>query len=231
MTSETKTNVPVVIVTGATGNLGQAVVALLECQGKRVISVSRTQVLAAGDVLAEVDLGRYDTVQSAFARIAERFGSIDAVVHTVGIYRGGSTLLDTSTEDFTALFDTNVISTANVLRAALSVMLPARRGRAAVVASGDALAGAAGRSAYAASKGAQLRLVESAAEEVRGRGIGINAVLPGTMDTPQNRASMPNADRSGWVSLESVAEVLSYLVSPAASAIHGEAIRLGRANP
>ena len=86
---------------------------------------------------------------------------------------------------------------------------------------------AAGNSAYGASKAAQLRMIESAAAELRGQGVTLNAVLPTTMDTPQNRAAMPTADRSSWLSLAAVAEVLVFLVSPAASAIHGQAIALG----
>jgi NAD(P)-dependent dehydrogenase (short-subunit alcohol dehydrogenase family) len=228
MTNQMKATGSVIIVTGASGNLGGAVIAQLAATGARVVAVERTRVLYGDDVLAPIDLGRADVVQSAFASVAERLGGIDGVVHTVGVYQGGRSLLDTSTEDFTSLFQTNVVATANVLRAAIGVMLPQRRGQIAVVASADALSGAASRSAYSASKGAQLRVVESAAQEVRGHGITLNAVLPGTMDTPQNRAAQPNADRASWLSLDAVAQVLAYLVSPSAAAIHGEAIRLGR---
>lgn len=229
--SATKQDIPGVglaVVTGATGNLGRAVIARLERMGTRVIAVERSQVRHAGESIAEIDLGQYPSAQAAFARMVDRFGRLDAVVHTVGTYRGGSPLLETPSEDFKALFETNVIATAHVLRAALSVMLPVRYGRIAVVGSTAALTGTAGQSAYAASKAAQLRLIESAAHEARDSGVAINVVLPTTMDTPENRAAMPKADRSRWLSLDAVAEVLAYLVSPAASAIHGEAIRLGQ---
>jgi NAD(P)-dependent dehydrogenase (short-subunit alcohol dehydrogenase family) len=228
MTTETNASAPVIIVTGASGNLGGAVITQLVAQGARVVAVERARVRYGDAVLASIDLGSAELVSSAFASVAARLGGIDAVVHTVGVYQGGKSLLDTSAEDFTALFQTNVVATANVLRAALSVMLPQRRGQIAVVASADALSGAADRSAYSASKGAQLRLVESAAEEVRGRGITVNALLPTTLDTPQNRAAQPTADRSRWLPLADVANVLAYLVSPSAAAIHGESIRLGR---
>jgi NAD(P)-dependent dehydrogenase (short-subunit alcohol dehydrogenase family) len=228
MTSEARSSAPVIIVTGASGNLGGAVITRLVATGARVVAVERARVRYGDDVLAPIDLGRAELVQSAFASVAERLGGLDGIVHTVGVYQGGRSLLDTTTEDFTSLFQTNVVATANILHAALAVMLPQRRGQIAVVASADALSGAASRSAYSASKGAQLRVVESAAEEVRGRGITLNAVLPGTMDTPQNRAAQPTADRSSWLSLDAVAQVLVYLVSPSAAAIHGEAIRLGR---
>jgi NAD(P)-dependent dehydrogenase (short-subunit alcohol dehydrogenase family) len=228
MASETTMGAPVVIVTGATGNLGGTVLARLKAAGARAVAVERPLVRYGDESLGELDLAQPESVTGLFARIVERFGRIDAVIHTVGAYRGGRALLETSSEDFNALFQTNTLATANLLRGALAVMLPQGSGSVAIVSSADALEGAAGHCAYAASKGAQLRIIESAAAEVRGRGVTVNAVLPTTMDTPQNRAAMPSADRSSWLSLDAVAQVLLFLVSPAASAIHGEAIRLGR---
>jgi NAD(P)-dependent dehydrogenase (short-subunit alcohol dehydrogenase family) len=228
MASETTTNAPVIIVTGANGNLGSAVMAQLAAAGAHSVAVERPQVRYRDESLGEVDLGQPEAVNALFARVVTRLGRVDAVIHTVGVFKGGRSLLETSADDFNTLFQINTLASANVVRAALGVMLPRATGHIAVVASAAALAGAAGQSAYAASKAAQLRMLESAAAEVRGRGVTINAVLPTTMDTPQNRAAMPTADRSGWVSLEAVAQVLVYLVSPAASAIHGEAIRLGQ---
>jgi NAD(P)-dependent dehydrogenase (short-subunit alcohol dehydrogenase family) len=216
----------VAVVTGATGNLGQAVIARLRAAGALVVGVERAEVRYGAESLGPIDLGDPELVKSSFARIAERFSAIDAVVHTVGTYRGGPPLLETAQADFEFLFQTNVITTANVVRAALALMLPRACGSIAVVGSADALAGAPGHSAYAASKAAQLRMIESVAAECRGRGVSVNAVLPTIMDTPQNRAAMPNADRSRWVSLSAVADVLAYLVSPAASAVNGQAIKL-----
>jgi NAD(P)-dependent dehydrogenase (short-subunit alcohol dehydrogenase family) len=228
MASETTVSAPVIVVTGANGNLGSVVMTQLRAAGARAVAVERPQVRYGDHSLGEVELSLPESVDALFARVVARLGRVDAVIHTVGVFKGGRSLLETSADDFNALFQTNTLATANVVRSALAVMLPQAAGHIAVVASADALSGAAGHSAYAASKGAQLRVIESAAAEVRGRGVTINAVLPSTMDTPQNRAAMPTADRSGWVSLEAVAQVLVYLVSPAASAIHGEAIRLGR---
>lgn len=216
-----------VLVTGATGNLGAACVARLSASGARVVAVERAVVRYQGDVIAEVDLEQARSVAAAFSAIAEKIGPLQAVIHTVGTYRGGPGLLQTTSEDFTYLFATNVITTANVLRAAIERMLPLGRGQLVAVASADAVQAVAGHSAYGASKAAQLRMIESVAAELRGRGVTLNAVLPGTMDTPQNRAAMPDADRSRWVSLDAVAAVLEYLISPAASAIHGQALRVG----
>src|SRR5688500_3739943 len=112
----------VVVVTGATGTLGGSVLARLRQSGARVIAVERTRILDREEVIGEVDLARAESVQQAFGLIARR-GPIDAVIHTVGIYRGGADLLATRDQDFTSLFETNVLVTANVLRAALASML------------------------------------------------------------------------------------------------------------
>jgi len=227
MTGERASTGGVAIVTGATGNLGGAVVARLLAEGANVIAVERNRIRHREEIVCEIDLGSADSTRSAFAALTERFGRIDSVVHTVGTYRGGPSLIDTPDDDFTSLFATNVLTTANLLRAALRAMLAQGSGQIAVVGSADAVHAVAGHSAYGASKAAQLRMIESAAADLRGQRVTLNAVLPTTMDTPQNRAAMPNADRSSWVTLDAVAEVLVFLVSPAASAIHGQAIRVG----
>jgi NAD(P)-dependent dehydrogenase (short-subunit alcohol dehydrogenase family) len=227
MTSERASTGRIAVVTGATGNLGGAVVARLEAAGARVIAVERNRVRSRDEIVCEIDLGNAESTRRAFTALTDRFGRIDSVIHTVGTYRGGPSLIDTPDDDFTSLFATNVLATANLLRAALRSMLAQGSGQIAVVGSVDAVHAAAGHTAYGASKAAQLRMIESTAAELRGQRVTLNAVLPTTMDTPQNRAAMPTADRSAWVTLDAVAEVLVFLVSPAASAIHGQAIRVG----
>ena len=97
-------------------------------------------------------------------------------------------------------------------------------GKIVKIASGSARQGLANMGAYCASKDVVIRLTESMSAELRGQGINVNCVLPGTIDTPENRAAMPNADRSKWVPPEALADVILYLCSPAARAIHGAAI-------
>jgi NAD(P)-dependent dehydrogenase (short-subunit alcohol dehydrogenase family) len=217
----------VAVVTGATGNLGGAVVARLEADGASVIAVERDRVRHRDEIVCEIDLGNADSTLRAFAALSDRFGRIDGVIHTVGTYRGGVRLVDTPDDDFTSLFAINVLTTVHLLRAAIPAMLAQGSGQIAVVGSADAVHAVAGQSAYGASKAAQLRTIESAAAELSGQGVTLNAVLPTTMDTPQNRAAMPAADRSSWVTLDAVAEVLVFLVSPAGAAIHGQAIQVG----
>lgn len=220
------TRTPLAIVTGSSGNLGSAVVARLTASGFRVARVERNVMHLGEEFDCEVDLSDHENVTRVFSEASRRAGPLNAVVHTVGIYRGDLSVLDTSDSDYHELFQVNVMTTVHVLRAALTVMQPQREGSIAVVCGRDAAHGSAGHGAYAASKAAQLRIVEAAAAEAAGFGVRINAVLPGTMDTPQNRAAMPHADRSSWLQLRDVAEVLTYLVSGASAAIHGQAITL-----
>jgi NAD(P)-dependent dehydrogenase (short-subunit alcohol dehydrogenase family) len=217
---------PLAIVTGANGNLGSAVVARLTASGWRVARVERNVMYLGEEFDYRLDFAEPESVARAFAEATRRTGQLAAVVHTVGAFRAGKTLVDAPDNDFLELFQTNVMTTVHVLRAALAVMLPQRAGAIAVVSSDDARRGAAERAAYTASKAAQLRVIESAAAEAWPHGIRINALLPGTLDTPQNRAAMPDADRSSWLQLRDVADVLTYRVSSTSQAVHGQAIRL-----
>lgn len=216
------------IVTGANGNLGSAVVSRLSADGLRVAQVERSRLLLDGTVISELDLGDAASVRRAFAALPLAGARLQAVVHTVGTFRMSGALPEAPDADFVELFQINVMTTVHVIQAALSLMLPQGFGRIAVVASVDALAGAAKRAAYSASKAAQLRVVESSAAELRGTNVTLNAVLPNTMDTPQNRAAMPKADPSKWVTLAEVADVLAFLVSERASAVSGQALRVER---
>jgi NAD(P)-dependent dehydrogenase (short-subunit alcohol dehydrogenase family) len=222
------TTSPLILVTGATGNVGCAVIAELEARGNRVLRVERTAIRDGREHVCDIALDRDEAVQRAFSRVVERYGAIDGVVHTVGVYRGGARLLDATLDDFAALFATNTMTTVHVLRAALAHMLPRRNGRIAVVVSAGALSGSTGAAAYSASKAAQLRVIESAADELdEDAGITLNAVLPGTLDTPENRTANPNADPARWVRVERVAKLLAELVSPHGPALHGQILKLG----
>lgn len=218
----------VALVTGASGNLGRVVCARLELAGMRVIGVERSRALLDGEVLAELDLSSSASTHALMKTVHARLGRLDAVVHTVGTFRASGPTSAWSDEDLRSLFDTNVLTTAHVLSAALGVMVPEKRGAIAVVASTAALVGGSMVAAYSASKAAQLRLVESAAAEVKNAGISIAAVLPGTMDTPQNRSAMPDADRSRWVTLDEVSDVIAFLLTPAGATLSGQALRVSR---
>jgi len=223
----------VVLVTGAAGNLGAAVTTAFRATGARLVLVERSRdklVRAYGsespDVLLEGDADLADPAawDRLVARATERFGRIDALVHTVGAYRGGRTLAEEDLATWSTLFDANVRSALLACRAVLPGMLARGHGRIVTVASRDALTAEPGAAAYSAMKAAVLRLTESLAAETRRTGVTANCILPAAIDTPQNRAGL---DPSAWPSLvpgDAIADVITFLTSPAARAVSGAAI-------
>jgi NAD(P)-dependent dehydrogenase (short-subunit alcohol dehydrogenase family) len=142
----------------------------------------------------------------------------------VGAWRGGKPAHDTDLGDWDFLFGVNVRTTLLCCRAVIPQMLRQGHGRIVNVASRDGLQGSAGYSAYSASKSAVLRLTESMAAELKTSNINVNCIMPATIDTPQNRKAIPNADFSKWVAPEAIADVILFLISDAARAINGAAV-------
>jgi NAD(P)-dependent dehydrogenase (short-subunit alcohol dehydrogenase family) len=119
----------------------------------------------------------------------------------------------------------NTLTTLNLFRAALPAMRAARSGSLVAVGAKPAFDAPSGFGAYAASKAGVLRLVEAFAAELKRDGVRVNAVIPGTMDTPQNRAAMPKADPSNWVTTAEVAAAIAFLLDPSASGVTGAALQ------
>lgn len=219
--------VDIALVTGAAGNLGRAVAVALAAQGWRLALLDRDgaalAMLAAalpGEghvVLAGVDLA--DAV-ACTAAVAQTGTALAGVVHTVGGFAAGA-MADGGLSAFEPMFRLNLLTTANLFAAALPPMRAAGRGSLVAIGAMAALRAPGGLAAYAAAKSGVLRLVEATAEEVKAEGIRVNALLPGTIDTPQNRASMPDADTSRWVAPAQLAEAAAFLLSPAASGVTG----------
>ena len=160
------------------------------------------------------------------AEALDRFGRIDVLVNTVGGYRGGTPVHETAIETWEYLLDLNARSMFVVSRAIIPHMLERGRGKIVNVAARLALKGSANSAVYSASKSVVVRLTESMAAELKKQGINVNCVLPGTIDTPQNRQAMPKADFSRWVEPEAVADVILFLASDAARAVQGEAVAI-----
>jgi NAD(P)-dependent dehydrogenase (short-subunit alcohol dehydrogenase family) len=207
--------------------------------GERVLAVDRDEqglaalaALAPSDALAvrRTDLASSEDVGRLFAEVESASGIPSAVVHLVGGFRW-SRIADMSDADWSFLLSINLDTTFRIFREAARRFETARGGSVVAVAAPAGLLGEAGVGAYAATKAGVLRLVESLAREIAPFGARANAVLPGTMDTPANRASMSEADPSEWVTTDAVASVIHFLTTPAAAAINGAAIRVPGPKP
>lgn len=225
----------VVLITGSVGNLGAATALLLQKSGARTVLVDRSQdrlrenfagIANSPDhlLVGGVDLSDPQSITGVVDRALKQFGRIDALVNTVGGWRGGKPVHETDLADWDFLFGVNLRTTLLSCRAVIPQMLRNGGGKIVNVASRDGLSGGAGYSAYSASKSAVLRLTESLAAELKASNINANCVLPSTIDTPQNRKAMPNADFTKWVDPAALAEVILFLISDASRAINGAAI-------
>ena len=212
-----------IIVTGGLGALGSAVVAKFCAVGARVAVVdrSRTSEAPASDNvfhLLDVDL----TDEGAAARTVElacaRLGGLDVLVNVAGGF-AWETIGDGSPSTWERLHSLNVLTCLNSCRAAISQLNAG--GRIINVGAAAAAKAARGMGAYAAAKSGVARLTEALAEELCERGINVNAVLPGIIDTPQNRADMPEIDPRLWTSPAAIADVIHFLASREARAISG----------
>ena len=225
----------VVMVTGAAGNLGTAVARAFQNAGARLVLVDRSpdrlpQMFpdlanqAEHFLASSVDLTDAESVGVMVVEALKRQGRIDVLVNAAGGYRAGTPVHETPPEQWDFLFDLNARTAFNASRAVIPVMLQQGSGKIVNVAARAGLSGGANSALYSASKSAVLRLTESMAAELKNRGMNVNCVLPGTIDTPQNRESMLKADTSRWVTPEALADVILFLASDAARVVHGAAI-------
>jgi NAD(P)-dependent dehydrogenase (short-subunit alcohol dehydrogenase family) len=154
----------------------------------------------------------------------KRYGRIDVLADTVGGYRAGTPVHETSPSQWDEMMALNARTAFLISRAVIPTMLDQGSGRIILTAARNALRGGANAAAYAASKAAVARLTESLAAEVKHRGINVNCVLPGTIDTDRNRGVIPYADPGHWVRPGDIAAIFVFLASDAATAIHGALI-------
>jgi len=222
-----------VLITGAAGVLGHAVAAHFAAHGDRLALLghsndaleAQVRELKGADVLPlAIDLLDATAVAAAVEKTVARFGGIRAAIHLAGGFTMGSLVHETDADTWQRMLDLNVNTMLHSAAAVVPVMRRARRGFIVNVGAAAAMRGAAKMGAYIASKSALMRLTESMAAELREDGINVNAVLPTTIDTPANRTSMPKADPARWVAPAALADVIGFLASDAARAVHGALI-------
>ena len=222
----------VAIVTGAAGNLGLAVAKLFHDAGAKLalvdISLDRLRCAPWQDVqdvgLFKADLTNVDQVNHAVEQIKDSFQQIDILANIAGGFRMGPHVHETPVEDWDFILDMNAKSAFLMCRAVVPHMLESGKGKIVNVAARAALEGKAKMAPYCVSKAAVITLTQSLSAEYRRKNINVNCILPGTIDTPQNRADMQGSDFSRWVPTEQLANEILHLCSGRATGITGAAV-------
>ena len=216
-------NGKVVVITGALGALGKVVTEEALARGARVAAVDHapSQIPPAPDRIefGGVDLSDAAQAKKAIDAAAAHFGRLDALINIAGAF-AFETVADGDPKTWQRMYSINLLTALNASRSALPHLAASASARIVNVGALAALQAGAGMGPYAASKAGVHRLTEALAAELKGK-VTVNAVLPSTIDTPANRASMPKADFAKWVSGEELANVILFLASDAASAITG----------
>ena len=214
----------IVAVTGAAGALGSKTVETLAAGGWTVVGIDLGEVASDGVALAlgGVDLTDEAAVGVAAARIEKELGRLDGLVNIAGGF-SWETVADGSVATWDRLYAMNV-RTALIASRALLPLLRASHGAIVNIGAAASVKAGVGMGAYAASKSGVARLTEALAEELKEEGVRVNAILPSIIDTPTNRADMPDADVAKWVSPAQLAGVVAFLLSSDAMPITGALI-------
>ena len=220
------------LVTGGSGALGSAITRRLLAEGAVVcvpwiVEAERQRLEASVDgaarprlMVERCDVGDDAAMGALVARVRERHGRIDVLVTAVGGFAMGG-LVDTDRATWDAQMHLNLTTAYVACRAVVPGMLAAGGGRVVAIASRAVVPPAGGFIAYTVSKAGVIALVQALAQETKGRGVTVNAVLPSTMDTPANRAAMPDADPKTWTPVEAVADGVAYLAGESAAHVTG----------
>jgi NAD(P)-dependent dehydrogenase (short-subunit alcohol dehydrogenase family) len=213
----------VIVVTGASGALGKVVAETALARGARLAGVDHAKSEIA-DTPDRMELGGVDLSDAAQAKqaidaVVAHFGRLDVLINIAGAF-SFETIAEGDPKTWQRLYAINVLTALNASRAAIPHLLASPAGRIVNIGAMGALQAGAGMGPYAASKAGVHRLTEALAAELKGK-LTANAVLPSTIDTPANRAAMPKADFTKWVTAEELANVILFLASDEASAVTG----------
>ena len=224
-----------VVVTGAAGALGRAVVQYFLDQGARIALLDHrmehiVSVFPGLDnsqhLLLETDVTSVERMGEVAGRILAAFKHVDALVHIAGGFEMGEEVHALSRGAWDRMMNLNAWSFVAVSQALVPSMIQRKAGSVVAVTAKGAARGAAAMAAYIASKSALQRLVEASAAELAPHGITVNSIAPSTLDTPANRQAMPDAKPESWVSTAVAAQTIGFLASPAAAALHGQHLTL-----
>ncbi len=224
----------IAIITGGSGGLGKSVVNLFLEQGANVICTyykeeelkkltplmdqfPKSVVIVKGNVTKE------KAILKVVNNVVKRLKSIDILINIVGGFTMGE-ITKTGMDDFNRMVDMNLKSAFVCSKSVIPQMINQKHGKIINVGAKPALNGAAGMTAYAASKAGVVNLTKSLAEEVLKHNINVNAIIPGTIDTEANRQAMPNAKHKNWVKPEEIARVMLFLSTKDSDPITGATI-------
>ena len=221
------------IITGASGNMGQAVVKKFIDEGFKVIGTVIPNDPVPMNFPADkfdkivVDLMNEDDSAKFVNEISSKYGSIDAAVLTVGGFAMGS-VAETNTSDIAKQYKLNFETAYNVARPVFIQMMKQKSGRIFIIGSKPGLSSvnSKGMVAYGLAKSLIFRLAELMNAEARGTNVVVSVVVPSTIDTPQNRKSMPDADPAKWVKPEAIADVIYFYCTEEAAVLREPVIKI-----
>lgn len=221
----------VVLITGGTGALGRTLVKKFIDSGAITISsflnekeAEKLKTANPKVEMIELDIGKDEQILKMIPILVERFGTINILVNVVGGYLGGKSITELSGTDWDTMMNLNLKSAFLISKHVIPIMKSGNGGNVVHISSRTGLKSEGYDSAYAASKAALIRFVESAAHEFKEENININCILPTTIDTEANRKAMPKADFTKWLLAEDLANVVLFLCSPSSRVINGSAI-------
>ena len=222
-------NGKIILVTGASGALGKVVAETALARGARVAGVdyAGSQIADTADrmELGGVDLSDAAQAGKAVEAVVAHFGGLDVLVNIAGAF-SFETIAEGDPKTWQRLYAINVLTALNASRAAIPHLVGSGAGRIVNIGAMGAVQAGSGMGPYAASKAGVHRLTEALAAELKGK-VTVNAVLPSTIDTPANRASMPKADFAKWVTGQELADVILFLAGDQASAVTGALLPVG----